>query len=93
MSASTATGARTKVIYPETDGQPIAEKTVQFEWIVAIKEGSEALFLDRRDVFVAGDLFWYPVEGDPKTRAAPEEQRRAERLKAQLRSLGIEPEA
>lgn len=61
-----------KVVYPETDGLPMAENTLQFEWIVTIKEGLDALFRDDPDVFVAGDLFWYPVEGDPATRAAPD---------------------
>lgn len=32
----------------------------------------EALFADNPDVFVAGDLLWYPVEGDPATRVAPD---------------------
>jgi hypothetical protein len=35
-----------EIEYPETDGQPIAENTLQFQWIVTIKEGSEALFRD-----------------------------------------------
>ncbi len=48
------------------------ENTLPFEWITTIKFGIEALFVDRDDVFVAGDLLWYPVEGDIKTRAAPE---------------------
>lgn len=60
------------VEYPDSDGQPMAENTLQFEWIVTIKEGLDAAFADRPDVFVAGDLLWYPVEGDPKTRAAPD---------------------
>lgn len=60
------------LIYPETDGKPMAENTLQFEWIVLIKLGLEAYFMDRDDVFIAGDLFWYPVEGDPKTRLAPD---------------------
>ncbi|MFI5455080.1 MAG: Uma2 family endonuclease [Isosphaerales bacterium] len=72
MSVSTSSQTRTKVIYPDSDGQPMAENTLQFEWIVTIKEGIEAVFLDRPDVFVAGDLLWYPVEGDPKTRIAPD---------------------
>ena len=29
------------VIYPESDGQPMADNTVQFRWIVLIKEGLE----------------------------------------------------
>ena len=46
--------------YPDSDGQPMAENTLQFEWIVKIKENLEILFAERPDVFVAGDLFWYP---------------------------------
>ncbi|MGO9464267.1 MAG: Uma2 family endonuclease [Isosphaeraceae bacterium] len=72
MSKATPTQPRSKVVYPETDGEPIAENTLQFQWIVTIKEGFEAVFLDRPDVFVAGDLFWYPVEGDPTIRTAPD---------------------
>ena len=47
--------------YPDSDGAPMAENTVQFDWIVKIKENLEILFAERPDVFVAGDLFWYPV--------------------------------
>jgi Uma2 family endonuclease len=39
---------------------------------VTIKEGLDTHFDDRADVFVAGDLLWYPVEGDPKIRVAPD---------------------
>lgn len=58
--------------YPETDGQPMAENTLQFEWIVLIKLGLEAAFFDRDDIFIAGDLFWYPVEGRVDIRLAPD---------------------
>jgi Uma2 family endonuclease len=51
-----------EVTYPESDGKPMADNTEQFYWIVLIKEGLEALFADRQDVFVAGDLLWYPPE-------------------------------
>lgn len=60
------------VVYPDSDGEPMAENTLQFQWIVTIKEGLELLFADRPDVFVAGDLLWYPVEGDAATRTAPD---------------------
>src|ERR1051325_6627335 len=43
--------------YPETDGLPVAENTVQFEYIATIKGGLDARFSDFPDVFVAGDLF------------------------------------
>lgn len=58
--------------YPQTDGLPMAENTVQYHWLTLIKDNLEVLFRDRDDVFVAGDLFWYPVEGQPKTVLAPD---------------------
>lgn len=58
--------------YPDSDGQPMADNTKQFRWIVAIKENLERLFDSEPDVFVAGDLLWYPVEGEPKLRQAPD---------------------
>ena len=64
--------SRPPVHYPDSDGRPMAENTLQFQWIVTIKEGLNALFRDRDDVFVAGDLLWYPVEGEPKTCLAPD---------------------
>jgi Uma2 family endonuclease len=65
-------GEKARVIYPDSDGQPMAENTLQFDWIVRLKEGLDDLFRDRDDVFVAGDLLWYPVEGDPLVRIAPD---------------------
>lgn len=58
--------------YPESDGQPMADNTLQFQWIVSIHNGLAALFKDDPNVFVAGDLLWYPIEGDNKTRVAPD---------------------
>jgi Uma2 family endonuclease len=61
-----------EVIYPDSDGQPMADNTKQFRWIVTIKENLEWLFANDPNVFVAGDLLWYPVEGNNKTRVAPD---------------------
>jgi len=63
---------RPKIVYPETDGQPMAENTLQFRWIVTIEGGLEGLFAKDPNVFVAGDLFWYPVEGHPEIHQAPD---------------------
>jgi len=71
MSISTSP-PQSQIVYPEDDGEPMAENTVQFRWIVTVKEGLERVFRDRPDVFVAGDLLWYPVEGQPETRQAPD---------------------
>ena len=61
-----------KIKYPDTDGKPMAENTLQFRWIVTIKEGVDRVFHNQSDVFVAGDLFWYPVEGHPEICQTPD---------------------
>ena len=58
--------------YPSSDGKPMAESTTQFRWIVTIKEGLDALFADRDDVFVAGDLLWYATKNDKADVMAPD---------------------
>jgi Uma2 family endonuclease len=63
---------KSEIIYPDSDGKPTADNTLQFNWIVMIKQNLEWLFHDRGDVFVAGDLLWYPVEGQPETVCAPD---------------------
>ncbi len=60
------------VIYPESDGQPMADNTEQFAWIVKIKENLEILFASSADIFIAGDLFWYPVKGNSNIKQAPD---------------------
>jgi Uma2 family endonuclease len=64
--------SKPNIIYSDCDGQPMADNTKQFRWIVTIKENLEWLFAEDPNVFVAGDLLWYPVEGDNKTRVAPD---------------------
>lgn len=61
-----------QVIYPDSDGQPMANNTKQFRWIVVIQQNLDWLFADNPNVFVAGDLFWYPVQGKPNIVNAPD---------------------
>jgi len=61
-----------EILYPDSDGQLMADNTKQFRWIVVIKENLEIWFAAVADVFVAGDLLWYPVEGNNKLRQAPD---------------------
>ncbi|MDJ1177752.1 Uma2 family endonuclease [Roseofilum sp. BLCC_M91] len=49
-------------LYPDSDGKPMADNTIQFRLITTIVGGLSALFQEREDVFVAGDLLWYPRE-------------------------------
>jgi Uma2 family endonuclease len=64
--------AKPEIKYSDSDGKPLSDNTIQFRWIVTIQGGLDALFRDNPDVFVAGDLLWYPIEGDNKTRQAPD---------------------
>jgi Uma2 family endonuclease len=59
-------------LYPDSDGKRMAENTLQYEWIVTIKGNLDILFRHDPNVFVAGDLLWYAVEGKPKIRTAPD---------------------
>jgi Uma2 family endonuclease len=68
---STQSPSRT-IVYPDSDGLPMSDNTLQFQWITTLVGGLQALFRDDPNVFVAGDLLWYPVEGDNKTRTAPD---------------------
>ncbi len=60
-----------EIVYPESDGKPMADNTVQWNWMVMIV-GELRDHFSGRDVFVAGDLLWYPVEGQPRINAAPD---------------------
>jgi Uma2 family endonuclease len=72
MSTQTIDPPRTDIVYPDSDGKPMADNTLQFRWIVTIQGGLDAWFRQDPNVFVAGDLLWYPVEGNNKLSAAPD---------------------
>ena len=61
-----------EIIYPDSDGQPMADNTIQFRWLTVIQYNLAWLFAENPDVFVAGDLLWYPVQGNNKLRQAPD---------------------
>ncbi|MGB3789298.1 MAG: Uma2 family endonuclease [Phormidesmis sp.] len=58
-----------EVFYPDDDGQPMASNTEQYQWIVMIQQNLDGLL---PEAFVAGDLFWYPVEGRSDISVAPD---------------------
>jgi Uma2 family endonuclease len=72
MVTQTQPTVPSEVFYPDSDGKPMADNTKQFRWIVVIEQNLELLFADRADVFVAGDLLWYPVEGNNALSTAPD---------------------
>ncbi|NEP84730.1 MAG: Uma2 family endonuclease, partial [Okeania sp. SIO3B3] len=44
-----------EIVYPDSDGQPMADNTIQFRWITVIHYNLAWLFADNNQVFVAGD--------------------------------------
>ncbi len=61
-----------EIIYSERDGNSMSDNTVQFRWITTIKANLDWLFAQDEQVFVAGDLLWYPIENNNKKRQAPD---------------------
>jgi Uma2 family endonuclease len=59
-------------LYPDSDGKPMSDNTLQFQWIVTLQGNLDALYRHDPNVFVAGDLLWYAVKGSPAVRAAPD---------------------
>ncbi len=72
MKTSIAREIDDSILYPDDDGEPMSDNTIQFRWICTIVEGLQFLFRDRPDVFVAGNLLWYAQEGSQEVRTAPD---------------------
>ena len=73
MTTAIKAAAKPAIEYPDCDGEPMADNTLQFKWIVLIVENLRGyVFRADPSVFVAGNLLWYPVEGEPTIRAAPD---------------------
>ncbi|MBD6619419.1 Uma2 family endonuclease [Komarekiella sp. 'clone 1'] len=74
------------LLYPDSDGKPIADNTEQYRWIVLIKENLEILFANNENVLIAGDLLWYPVRSQLITPTAPDVMVAFDRPKGKRRS-------
>ena len=70
MSAD-ITADEPQIIYPESDGKPMADNTLQLDWMMKIIGELRDQFA-KQQVFVAGNLFWYPVKGQPSIVTAPD---------------------
>ena len=72
MATPITLGQPSEIDYPDSDGKPMADNTLQFRWIVTLQGNLDILFEDNPAVFVAGDLLWYPVQGRRDICAAPD---------------------
>jgi Uma2 family endonuclease len=60
------------IVYPDSDGKRMSDNTKQARWIVTLFTNLLALYSKAADVFIAADLLWYAVEGEPTNRQAPD---------------------
>ena len=59
------------VVYPESDGQPLAETSLHVKVLILLYSLLEHRYRERSDVLLAMDLFWYWKKGDPSACTAP----------------------
>ena len=59
--------------YPSSDGTPVAESDFQLTPLAYARDALRDYFRNRRDVYVAADLFIYYQEGNREAVVAPDE--------------------
>ena len=61
-----------RIHYPESNGLPLAETRFQYDSLTYAAGALDVHFRDRSDVAVEGNRLLYYVEGDPRSRVAPD---------------------
>lgn len=73
MATDVRTADDVEVIYPSSDGQPMAETPIHVRAIILLFQALEDnLFPRRPDDYVAADMLWYWEEGKPSACRAPD---------------------
>lgn len=72
MDATSPSPLTTPIIYPESDGKPMAETDVHRDAMIATITTLTEFFRERSDVYVAGNLLLYYEEGNPSASVAPD---------------------
>jgi Uma2 family endonuclease len=68
----TAIPLQRNIYYPESDGQPMAETDLHREEMYDLIHALKRRYQDVPDVYVTGNLFFYYVQGDPRSVVAPD---------------------
>ena len=68
----TANASARAVVYPESDGEPMAETDIHHRTIVDASSILRTRYADREDVYVAGDMNVYYVEGNTDIKFSPD---------------------
>lgn len=61
-----------EVYYPESDGKPMAESDLHREVMTDLIHALKTRYIGEPNVYVAGNLLLYYVEGDPRKSVAPD---------------------
>lgn len=72
MASAAALQLPEDIIYPESDGQPMAEADRHRKDMTYLVDALCYHFRDRPDIYVSGDLFIYYEEGNPAACVAPD---------------------
>lgn len=68
----TAIPFQREIVYPESDGQPMAESDLHRKEMTYLIDALTDHFRPAVDVYVAGNLFFYYKKGDPRAVVAPD---------------------
>ncbi|ELR97376.1 hypothetical protein [Gloeocapsa sp. PCC 73106] len=60
-----STPLKTTIIYPDSDGAPMAESDRARDYLTYSVEALQVYFQDKQDVYVSGNLFIYYQQGVP----------------------------
>lgn len=63
---------KTEIIYPNSDGQPMAESDPARDYLIYCVEALDLYFADRPNVYVSGNLFIYYRQSVPSAVVAPD---------------------
>ena len=67
-----STPLKTAIVYPDTDGAPMAESDSARDYLTYSVEALQLYFQDRDNVYVSGNLFIYYQQGSPSAVIAPD---------------------
>lgn len=62
----------TPIVYPESDGRPMAESDLHIDTLASARERLKARYAHRSDVYAGGNLLFYYVEGRPRYSLSPD---------------------
>ena len=68
----TAIPFQREIVYPESDGEPMAESDLHRKEMTYLIEALTEHFRQADDIYVAGNLFFYYKKGDPRSVVAPD---------------------